>query len=237
MTCRGLFIISVAILCASIPLGGCAIPIVVSVASYSFDAFSYGVEGKSMSDMALSNVMGEDCSMFRVIGGDAICHDYSPQQKQAQDRFLAEAGTSNRHTDRVDMPADFYGSADKAEQANTVLLAATSNDANRVSIAPPLASFSSSTAASAKIPADRTTKSSIAVAILTLDEPQRSAALPRSAQTLPAVAALPTPGANTIPTQLASAIGFLEPPRTNRPEQPMIAPRLGLDLDTMLLTE
>jgi hypothetical protein len=59
------------VLCCA-ALGGC-VPPAVSIASFAVDAFSYVVSGKSVSDHGLSLVMQEDCSVLKLVAGEAIC--------------------------------------------------------------------------------------------------------------------------------------------------------------------
>ena len=261
MTRRGHFI-SVAILAIPVALGGCALPIAVSVASYTFDAFSYAVEGKSISDLAISNVVGEDCSVLRVVGGKDVCHDYSLEEQRAHDRFVAEARTFDRHANSVSEPTGSYAPADQTDRESAVLLAANDRGGDAMgktadggverTIASPDPGFSrvvlslpavDTRAGTIEAPerieaaANRTTDSSTAVGMLTMDEPQRATALPPLAQALPAIADVSTVAVKTKPTQVASAIGADAAPKSNAPVPPSLGLRLGLELDTMLLTE
>jgi hypothetical protein len=261
MTRRG-HLISVAIFTIPIALGGCALPIAVSVASYTFDAFSYAVEGKSVSDLAISNVVGEDCSVLRAVGGNAVCHDYSPEEQRARDRFVAEAKTFDRRANSVSEPTGSYAPAGQTDRESAVLLAANDRGGDAAgktadggvvrAIASPDLGISGGAlslpavdtrAGTIEAPerieaaANRTTDSSTAVGMLTMDEPQRATALPPLAQALPAIADVSTVAVKTKPTQVASAIGADAAPKSNAPVPPSLAPRLGLELDTMLLTE
>lgn len=67
---RKAFLASVAI-----GLGGCALPPALSIASLVVDGVSYAASGKSVQDHALSAVTDEDCALWRVVTGLAICRD------------------------------------------------------------------------------------------------------------------------------------------------------------------
>lgn len=58
----------------AIPLSGCALPPVVSVASMAFDFASYGETGKTIKDHAISIVLQRDCALLRVFEGP-ICEE------------------------------------------------------------------------------------------------------------------------------------------------------------------
>ncbi|HKV00144.1 MAG TPA: hypothetical protein VJR58_32905 [Vineibacter sp.] len=63
---------------ASMPLwlGGCAIPIALSAASYAVDGALLLTTEKAGSDHLLSLSAGKDCAMWRVVKGREICADY-----------------------------------------------------------------------------------------------------------------------------------------------------------------
>lgn len=65
----------VAILGAAAGLGGCALPPVVVVASYSADIVSYAATGKTVTDHAYSAVARSDCSFIRILQRKPICVD------------------------------------------------------------------------------------------------------------------------------------------------------------------
>ncbi len=67
---RKAFLASVAI-----GLGGCALPPALSIASLMVDGVSYAASGKSVQDHALSAATDEDCALWRVVKGLAICRD------------------------------------------------------------------------------------------------------------------------------------------------------------------
>jgi hypothetical protein len=54
-------------------LGGCSISPTVDAVSWTFDGVSFILTGKSMTDHAMSAAAGKDCSMTRVVKGDAVC--------------------------------------------------------------------------------------------------------------------------------------------------------------------
>lgn len=54
-------------------LGGCGLPPAIAVASYAADGLLLISTGKSSTDHALSFAVGEDCAMWRVVKGEAIC--------------------------------------------------------------------------------------------------------------------------------------------------------------------
>ena len=58
----------------AIPLSGCGLPPIVSVATTALDFASYGETGKTVSDHALSFVLERDCAVLRVFNGE-ICRD------------------------------------------------------------------------------------------------------------------------------------------------------------------
>lgn len=51
-------------------LSGCALPPVVTVASFALDFASYGETGKTVADHGLSLVLQQDCAMLRILEGD-----------------------------------------------------------------------------------------------------------------------------------------------------------------------
>ena len=66
-----------AALVLALPLltGGCAAPIAVAAVSYGADAASLVATGKSTSDHLGSIVMKQDCAVWRIVRGRAICRD------------------------------------------------------------------------------------------------------------------------------------------------------------------
>lgn len=59
-------------------LGGCAMPPVLVVASYSADVVSYAATGKTVTDHAYSALARSDCSFIRILQGKPICVDPPP---------------------------------------------------------------------------------------------------------------------------------------------------------------
>jgi hypothetical protein len=68
----------VAIFAAAAGLGGCALPPVVAVASYSADIVSYAATGKTVTDHAYSAIARSDCSFIRILKRKPICVDNPP---------------------------------------------------------------------------------------------------------------------------------------------------------------
>ena len=58
-------------------LGGCGLPPAISVASWAIDGISYMASGKSVTDHALSEVMQQDCALFRAVQERNICSDFT----------------------------------------------------------------------------------------------------------------------------------------------------------------
>jgi hypothetical protein len=84
-------------------LGGCAIT-PLTIASYSFDGFSYAASGKSLTDHAISEVMDQDCGTLRVFRGEWICRDYTPEQRKKIELARAETPKGDRRTLHVAEP-------------------------------------------------------------------------------------------------------------------------------------
>lgn len=63
---------------AAAGLGGCALPPVVAVASYSADIVSYAATGKTVTDHAYSAIARSDCSFIRILKRKPICVDPPP---------------------------------------------------------------------------------------------------------------------------------------------------------------
>jgi len=95
----------------AILLAGCAEPISISVAttiaSYSFDGLSYASQGKSVSDIALSQMADEDCALLRIFEGGPICHDYTLEQRRDMALALVEADQYDRRASGTSDP-DLY---------------------------------------------------------------------------------------------------------------------------------
>jgi cell division septation protein DedD len=71
-------------------LQGCALPPIVTIASYSADIVSYAATGKTVTDHAYSAVARSDCSFMRVFKEKPICTDYPSDKKNV----VAEASPS-----------------------------------------------------------------------------------------------------------------------------------------------
>jgi len=74
-------------------LSGCAIPVAVSISSYGFTGFSMATTGKGVGDMALSQATEKNCATWRILKGDDICRDYTPDERH--EIRLAHAEWSN----------------------------------------------------------------------------------------------------------------------------------------------
>jgi len=68
----------IAMLGALVALGGCAMPPVLVVASYSADVVSYAATGKTVTDHAYSAIARSDCSFIRILQRKPICVDTPP---------------------------------------------------------------------------------------------------------------------------------------------------------------
>ena len=93
-------------------LAGCAEPLSMTVTPNAFDGFSYGVEGKSVSDMAISQVSDRDCALWRVIEEKPVCRDYTLKERRDMAVARLESDRHDRRGNRVNEP-DLYV-ADKA---------------------------------------------------------------------------------------------------------------------------
>lgn len=70
-------------------LAGCALPPAVVIGSYAADGLSYLITGKSVSDHALSEVVGEDCATWRIVKLENPCREYEDDQQDEDDILLA----------------------------------------------------------------------------------------------------------------------------------------------------
>jgi len=66
----------------ALPLSGCFLPPVVSIASLALDVGSYAVSGKTMTDHGISLVADEDCALIRVFEGE-LCEDYQQYEYES----------------------------------------------------------------------------------------------------------------------------------------------------------
>ncbi len=57
-------------------LAGCVLPPAVAIGSYAADGLSFLITGKSVSDHALSEVVGEDCATWRMLKLENPCREY-----------------------------------------------------------------------------------------------------------------------------------------------------------------
>lgn len=64
---------------------GCA-PSGVTIASSGVDGLSYMATGKSASDHAVSEAADQNCAALRVFAGQAICRDYTPEERRERQR-------------------------------------------------------------------------------------------------------------------------------------------------------
>lgn len=62
-------------LCLAMGLSGCAIPPMITVASFAADGVLLAATGKSKTDHGLSLATGQDCSTFRVLAREDVCQD------------------------------------------------------------------------------------------------------------------------------------------------------------------
>lgn len=65
----------IAILATPLLLGGCGLPVGVSVASLIADGISFAATEKTLTDHGLSLVTNKDCAIWRGIKGEDICAD------------------------------------------------------------------------------------------------------------------------------------------------------------------
>jgi len=102
--------VAVAILAGGL-LGGCIDPlsmtIASTVASYSFDGFAYAADGKSIGDIAISQVSDEDCALVRIVKDEPICRDYTLQERRDMAVARVEADRYDSRASRVSDP-DLY---------------------------------------------------------------------------------------------------------------------------------
>jgi hypothetical protein len=77
-----------AILALSLSISGCAIPPIVTAASFAVDIVSLGETGKTVSDHGLSFVTQRDCALFRAFQG-AVCRDRAPGEDTPQGALVA----------------------------------------------------------------------------------------------------------------------------------------------------
>jgi hypothetical protein len=66
----------------ALPLSGCLLPPIITIASLALDAGSYAVSGKTMTDHGISLVAEEDCALMRVFEGH-LCEDYQDYEHES----------------------------------------------------------------------------------------------------------------------------------------------------------
>jgi hypothetical protein len=129
------------LLMATGALAGCAEPLSLTVSSNAFDGFSYGTEGKSVSDMAISQVSDRDCALWRVVEDKPICRDYTLKERRDMAVARMESDRYDRRRNRVNEP-DLYVPAKEpspilvaqAQEAQARLDAAEGKGADHVAV-------------------------------------------------------------------------------------------------------
>lgn len=89
-------------------LSGCAalaIPPALTIASYATDGVSYLATDKSVTDHMLSDALGRNCAMWRILRGRSICKDFTPEEVAAR----AKARREQRHDDERAQIAQIEG--------------------------------------------------------------------------------------------------------------------------------
>lgn len=94
----------------ALPLGGCALPPIVVLASYAADAVSYAATDKTVTDHVFSAVARSDCSFVRILKEKPICVD-DPQQPSPV--AVADAAPASETP-----PADATQTADATPRAD-----------------------------------------------------------------------------------------------------------------------
>ncbi len=80
----------------SLPLSGCLLPPLVSIAAIAFDAGSFAATGKTAKDHGISLVAQEDCALLRVLDGD-VCRPYSDYEDATLLAALEPLGPVNEN--------------------------------------------------------------------------------------------------------------------------------------------
>ena len=89
-------------------LNGCAaiaIPPALSIASYAVDGVSFIATDKSLTDHMLSDALGRNCAMWRVLRGRSICKDFTPEEVAARAKARRETWYDEERT----QVAQLYG--------------------------------------------------------------------------------------------------------------------------------
>jgi len=86
------------LLLVTLPLAGCFLPPVISLASLALDIGSFAISGKTVTDHGISAVAQEDCALLRVFDG-GVCRpfeDYEDDVSLAALEPLAPRGATSR---------------------------------------------------------------------------------------------------------------------------------------------
>lgn len=89
-------------------LSGCAalaIPPALTIASYATDGASYLATDKSLTDHMLSDALGRNCAVWRILRARSICKDFTPEELIAR----AKARREQRHDDERGQIAQIDG--------------------------------------------------------------------------------------------------------------------------------
>ena len=66
---------------ASMILGGCGLPVGVTIASWAADGISYVATDKTLTEHGISAVAGKDCSVWRMFKGGQFCVEWKDDDK------------------------------------------------------------------------------------------------------------------------------------------------------------
>ncbi|MBT3767466.1 MAG: hypothetical protein HN578_17205 [Rhodospirillales bacterium] len=66
---------------ASMLLGGCGLPVGVTIASWAADGISYVATDKTLTEHGISAVAGKDCSVWRMFKGGQFCVEWKEEDK------------------------------------------------------------------------------------------------------------------------------------------------------------
>ncbi|MCZ6863022.1 MAG: SPOR domain-containing protein [Alphaproteobacteria bacterium] len=89
-------------------LDGCAalaIPPALTAASYATDGVSYLATDKTITDHMLSDALGQNCAVWRILRGRSICKDFTPEEVAAR----AKARRETRHDEERAQVAQVEG--------------------------------------------------------------------------------------------------------------------------------
>ena len=78
---------------ALLGLTACGVPTAVTIASYAVDGASFWSTGRSVTDHGISILLQEDCALFRVVRGEAVC------QPMKEDDFVYAIAFADRTYD------------------------------------------------------------------------------------------------------------------------------------------